>query len=218
MIQGHFIVLEGIDGSGTTTQAAELKQRFIEYGLPAHVTAEPSTGPVGAIIRQILSGRLVIRHQHGISAPSWKTLSLLFAADRQDHVESEILPNLSDGVNVICDRYVYSSVVYQSVSSGDKKSSEWIREVNRFVKKPDLVIHLRIDPEEALNRRLTRGGSMEIFDDPEFQKTLAGAYDNLEQMFQDTQVVTVDASGSVKEVADECWKHVERVRSEGAPV
>ena len=218
MIQGHFIVLEGIDGSGTTTQAAELRKRFIEYGLPAHVTAEPSSGPVGSIIRQILSGRLVIRHQHGVSAPSWKTLSLLFAADRQDHVESEILPNLSDGVNVICDRYIYSSVVYQSVSSGDQKTTDWIREVNRYIKKPDLVLHLKIDPEEALNRRLARGGSVEIFDDPEFQAKLAGAYDNLEKTFKDTHVVTVDANRSIAEVADECWTHVERVRAEGAPV
>lgn len=217
MIQGHFIVFEGIDGSGTTTQAEELRKRFVEYGLPAHVTAEPSAGPVGSIIRQILSGRLVIRHQHGMTAPSWKTLSLLFAADRQDHVESEILPNLSDGVNVICDRYVYSSVVYQSVSSGDEKTTQWILEVNRYMKKPDLVIHLRVNPEEALKRRMARGGSTEIFDDPQFQARLAHAYDNLESMFEETHVVTVDADGSIDQIAKECWTHVERVRAEGAP-
>lgn len=216
MIQGHFIVFEGIDGSGTTTQAAELKKRFVDCGLPAHVTAEPSSGPVGSIIRQVLTGRLVIRHQHGISAPSWKTMSLLFAADRQDHVESEILPSISDGVNVICDRYVYSSVVYQSVSSQDNKLTEWIREINRYIKKPHLVIHLRIDPEEALNRRLTRGGSMELFDDPKLQVKLARAYDNLGGLFDDTEIVTVDAGQSIEKIADECWAHVERIRSEGA--
>lgn len=218
MINGHFIVFEGIDGSGTTTQAEQLRKRFVEYGLPAHVTAEPSSGPVGSIIRQILTGRLVVRHQHGISAPSWKTLSLLFAADRQDHVESEILPNLSDGVNVICDRYVYSSVIYQSVSSGDDTTAQWIREVNRHIRTPDLVIHLRIDPEEALKRRIARGGSLEIFDDPEFQARLARAYENLAETFEDTHVVTVEANQSVEQIAGECWNHVERVRSEGAPV
>ncbi len=123
MIEGHFIVLEGIDGAGTTTQAEALKRRFDDLGLPAHVTAEPSAGPVGAIIRQVLSGRLVARFHQAVRPLNWKIMSLLFAADRLDHVDSEILPNLSEGVNVLCDRYVYSSLVYQSASARTRRPS-----------------------------------------------------------------------------------------------
>ncbi len=126
MIRGNFIVLEGIDGSGTTTQAEQIKKEFTDMGLPAHVTAEPTTGPVGAMIRQVLSGRLVTRIGSSASPPGWTTMALLFAADRQDHLESEIEPNLRDGVNVICDRYLYSSVIYQSVSSNKPNSIEWL--------------------------------------------------------------------------------------------
>jgi dTMP kinase len=216
MIEGHFIVLEGIDGSGTTTQTAEIKKRFDSLGLPSHVTAEPSTGPVGSIIRQILTGRLVVRQHHGVSTPSWTTMSLLFAADRQDHVESEIWPNMRDGVNVICDRYVYSSIAYQSVSSKSEQSINWIHEINRFIKKPDLVLYLRIDPEEAQSRCRMRGQGIEIFDDPEFQHKLAKAYDKLARDLDDVNLATIDGDRPIEDVAEECWSHVERLRSSGA--
>ena len=146
MIRGNFIVLEGIDGSGTTTQAQEIKKRFNDLGLPAHVTAEPSSGPIGALIRQILTGRLVTRSPSGVSQPRWTTMALLFGADRQDHLESEIEPNLRDGVTIICDRYVYSSVLYQSVSANDDSVSKWISEVNRYARNPDLVLNLNVNP------------------------------------------------------------------------
>ena len=84
MPRGHLIVLEGVDGAGTTTQAERLREAFVRRGLPAHVTAQPSQGPVGMLIRQVLSGRLV---QNGAKPPSWATMALLFAADRQDHQE-----------------------------------------------------------------------------------------------------------------------------------
>ncbi|MCP4603815.1 MAG: dTMP kinase [Proteobacteria bacterium] len=213
MIDGHFIVIEGIDGAGTSTQAAELKKRFSEFGLPAHVTAEPSTGPMGSIIRQILSGRLIVRRYHGVSAPNWMTMSLLFAADRHDHLESEIQPNLREGVNVICDRYMYSSVVYQSVSSEDDQTAQWIREINRYTTKPDLVLCLRVSLEEAMRRRRERNQSVEIFDDPAFQQKLAVAYDNLTQMFPEVNIITIDADRPVDEITEECWSHVEKLRS-----
>ena len=216
MIEGHFIVLEGIDGSGTTTQAAEIKKRFDAMGLAAHVTAEPSGGPVGSIIRQILSGRLVVRQHHGVSTPNWTSMSLLFAADRQDHVEAEIWPNMREGVNVICDRYVHSSIAYQSVSAENEDSIDWIWEINRHIRKPDLVLYLRVDPKEAAARCRRRGSGFEIFDDPDFQRKLVVAYDKLLQNTSDMNVVTIDSNRPIEEVADECWSHVEKLRTKGA--
>lgn len=216
MIHGNFIVFEGIDGAGTTTQARELRKRFLDIGLPGHVTAEPSAGPIGSLIRQVLIGRVVVRMPHGVSSPSWKTMALLFGADRQDHVESEIVPNLMDGVNVICDRYLYSSVIYQSVSSEDDDAVRWIEEVNRYARRPDLVFYLRVDPAEAERRRRNRTRDMEIYDDAEFQSKLAGAYDRLPELFPDVNVITVDGNRAIDDVAQDCWDAVETLRSSGA--
>lgn len=217
MVRGHLIVLEGIDGSGTTTQAAKLKSMFVENGLAVHVTAEPSGGPIGSLIRQVLSGRVVTRTQGRVIAPSWKVLSLLFASDRQDHLEAEIEPNLRDGVNVICDRYLYSSVVYQSLTSGSKDSAQWIIELNRYVRKPDLVLYLRVDPEKALDRRRTRGLADEIFDNPDLQHRLALGYDTLSSRFDDLNIVTIDANGAIENVSQDCWQKIEELRASGAP-
>lgn len=217
MIRGHFIVLEGIDGAGTTTQAAGLGKRFSVEGLAAHVTAEPSAGPVGSIIRQVLTGRLVVRSRDIVAPPSWRAMSLFFAADRLDHVESEIEPNLRDGVNVVSDRYVYSSVIYQSVSSGTEDSIPWIKELNRYAKKPDLVLYLRVRPDEALRRRSERDRSAELFDDPAMQRRLAEAYDRLPDLFSDHEIAVIDGNRDVAEVAAECWRHVERLREKGSP-
>jgi dTMP kinase len=217
MIRGHFIVLEGIDGSGTTTQAGALAKKFALEKLPALVTAEPSSGPIGSLIRQILGGRLVVQSIQGLVPPSWKSMALLFAADRQDHIESEISPNLEDGVTVICDRYVYSSVIYQSLSSENPDAEGWIRELNRHAFKPDLVLYLKVNPDEALRRRKGRDRKTEIFDDPIFQQRIAAAYDELPRMFPDTRIVTIDSNLMPEIITELCWAEIERVRKQGAP-
>ena len=217
MIRGHFIVLEGIDGSGTTTQASLLAARFAEAKLPALVTAEPSSGPIGAIIRQILSGRMVLQSIQGLVSPSWKSMSLLFAADRQDHIEAEIAPNLEDGVSVICDRYVYSSVIYQSVSSENEDAEAWIRTINKHAVKPDLVLYCKVDPDEAIRRRMGRDRKTEIFDDPDFQRRLSAAYDKLPAMFPDTRIAVIDANRPQEMVAASCWDEIAHLRGQGAP-
>jgi dTMP kinase len=217
MIRGHFIVLEGIDGSGTTTQAAALAKKFAVEKLPALVTAEPSSGPIGSLIRQILSGRLVVQSIQGMVQPSWKSMALLFAADRQDHIESEISPNLEDGVTVICDRYLYSSVIYQSVSSEIPEAAQWVRELNRHAFKPDLVLYLQVNPKEALRRRKGRDRKTEIFDDPIFQQKIARAYDSLPEMFPDTKIVTIDGNLLPEITTEMCWAEVDRIRKQGAP-
>jgi dTMP kinase len=217
MIDGHFIVLEGIDGAGTSTQAEALKQRFNAMGLAVHVTAEPSGGPVGAMIRQVLSGRLVTRFHEAVRPLGWKIMSLLFAADRLDHLDSEILPNLQEGVNVVCDRYVYSSLVYQSTSAEGDDPTAWITEINRYVKKPDLVLYLKVDPQTAKERCLARDSRLEIFDDPVFQKRLAGNYERLAEEASDVNIITIDGDESIDQVTDACWSQVEKLRAAGAP-
>src|SRR5215510_12602157 len=100
--RGRFVVLEGIDGSGTTTQVAKLGERFRSMRVPVRTTREPSDGPIGTMVRQVLTGRIV---NPGGRAPGWATMALLFAADRMDHVEAEIEPFVAAGGIMISDRY-----------------------------------------------------------------------------------------------------------------
>src|SRR5580704_4218459 len=100
--RGRLVVLEGIDGAGTTTHVARLADRLRKLRQPVRATREPSDGPVGTLVRQVLSGRIVVP---GGRAPGWATMALLFAADRMDHVESEVEPVLGEGGVVLSDRY-----------------------------------------------------------------------------------------------------------------
>jgi len=215
MIEGHFIVIEGIDGSGTTTQCALLAGRLTRKGLPIHTTREPSDGPIGVLIRQILTGRVVVPATHGTRPPSWATMAALFAADRLDHLEAEILPNLNDGVSVICDRYDHSSVAYQTVSSGGGADvSSWVLELNRRARRPDLTLVLDVDPQIAAARRGTRSTSPELYEVSEMQAELAKFYQNVDALFPDDAIRHVDASLDVDAVAEVIWDHVMVLRGE----
>jgi len=213
MKRGYLIVLEGVDGSGTTTQAEQLKAAFASRNIPVHVTAQPSSGPVGMLIRQILSRRIVSIDG---AAPGWATMSLLFAGDRQDLQENEIDPNLENGVNVICDRYVYSSVIYQGLSANREDAAQWILEINKHIRTPDLVIYLKISPDEASRRRRARSDKTEIFDDDDFQRKLIESYDRLDETFTDLRIVTLDAQQSIDEIAKQTWDAVEKLMEKGA--
>ncbi|HVJ88579.1 MAG TPA: dTMP kinase, partial [Labilithrix sp.] len=174
---GRFIVLEGIDGAGTTTQTGRHVERLRAEApkTPVKITREPSDGPVGMLVRQVLTGRIV---SPGGRAPGWETMALLFAADRMDHVESEIEPFLSQGGVVVSDRYDASSLAYQSVSSGKgaDKAVEWIRELNKFALRPDLTIVVDLPPEVAATRREVRGEAAQLYEQNEVQRALAEFY------------------------------------------
>lgn len=215
MIEGLFIALEGVDGAGTTTQLQKLAERLSGRGLPVHSTREPSDGPVGVMIRQILSGRIVVPGLQGARPPSWTTMALLFAADRTDHVEAEIIPNLMDGVTVLTDRYVHSSVAYQSISGGgDEDSLEWVKELNRHARRPDLTVVLDVDPAVAKSRRDGRGGRTELYEHDELQASLAAFYDDIDKHFPDDRIVHVDGSQDVETVADAVYQAVLELRGE----
>src|SRR5262245_32654092 len=100
MREGKLIVIEGVDGAGTTTQTERLCAA-LRSSVPVQATREPSTGPIGALLRQALTGRWVTPTPFGLRAPSAVTMALLFAADRQDHLEAEVSPLLAEGVNVV---------------------------------------------------------------------------------------------------------------------
>jgi dTMP kinase len=216
MIEGLFIVLEGVDGAGTTTQIQRLADVLRRRGLPVHATREPSDGPVGVMVRQILRGRLVVPGVAGVRAPSWVTMALLFAADRSDHLDAEIVPNLLDGVTVLCDRYDHSSVAYQSAAdASDVAAVEWIRTLNRHARRPDLTIVLDVSAEVAARRRQERSGRPELYDDLEFQKRLVEFYGQLERHFPGERIVHLDGERDADAVLTDVCAEVDRLRALG---
>jgi len=139
MKRGFLIVIEGIDGAGKTTHARKLVRWLRKKGIRTRYTFEPTRGAIGRILEKMASKRKV----------DVRVEALLFAADRIDHLNKIIRPLLEKGFIIISDRYVHSSIAYQSVTVGDQG---WVEELNKFAEKPDLVILLDVDPETGLKR------------------------------------------------------------------
>jgi dTMP kinase len=196
---GRFVVIEGIDGAGTTTQVARLVARLRAENVHARATREPSDGPIGAMLRQILTGRIV---NPGGRAPGWETMALLFAADRMDHVDAEITPFVQDGGVIVSDRYDASSLAYQSVMSGVEGASavEWIRALNRHARRPDLTIVVDVSAQLAAERRQARGDAAQLYEQNEVQQALAVFYRDLQRHMPGDRVVIIDGGGSVEDV------------------
>jgi len=150
--RGAFIVIEGLDGSGKSTQAKMLAAALRkEYDVVC--TVEPSRGAIGRFIRnRILFERV---------RPSASVEALLFAADRIDHVQREVAPALAEGRVVISDRYLYSSLAYQG-SAG--LSLDWIQTINVHSLKPDLALFIDVSPEVVLGRLRRKKSVMETLE------------------------------------------------------
>jgi len=226
MSEGQFVVVEGIDGAGSTTLVAELSSHFRAQRRVVHATCEPSGGPLGAMIRQILSHRVVVPGSGGPASPGWATMALLFAADRLDHLEAEVLPRLAAGALVISDRYDLSSLAYQSATASrlaspggagapvpDQVESAlaWIRELNRHARRPDLTLVLDVRPEVAAQRRGDRGGREELYERAELQQRLAVLYASAEKLVPGDRLVHIDANQSLAKVLSASIDAIERL-------
>lgn len=168
-MRGKFIVLEGIDGSGTTTGTRLLAKELNRRGIPTVSTYEPTDGAVGEFIRRVL--------RHEIVPLPWETMALLFAADRMQHVK-EIRSFLDAGRTVVSDRYVLSSLIYQSATASVSEDFAWlwIKALNERAIEPDLTIVLHVAATTAKTRREERKGRPELFEDEDLQLKLALRY------------------------------------------
>ena len=171
MPRGKLIVIEGLDGAGTTTQARRLVDALAARGRAAHLTREPSDGPVGRLLRSLLIGEHAIPGR----AIDQATFGLLFAADRMDHIQREVTPAIEGGAIVVSDRWYHSSLAYQ----GTGADRAWIRVLNQRAMPPDLTLFLRVRAEVAAARRVAAGRAQELFEDLPTQQRVAAGYESV---------------------------------------
>jgi dTMP kinase len=187
----RFIVLEGGDGAGTTTQLRLLGAALSRASVPHWITAEPTDAPEGRLIREILSGDLP-------RDPG--TLAHLFAADRNEHLRGPggIVDRLSRGEAVVCDRYVLSSLAYQGASCGRELPAA----LNAFFPLPELLLFFDLEPEASMGRLGSRE-RLEIFEELGFQEKVRAAYrSELARLASSgMRVVVLDAADSVEGIS-----------------
>lgn len=213
MVLQNFIVFEGIDGAGTTTQLNALRNN------PATAdflfTAEPTSAPTGKFLRQMLKGDIPLQPV---------TAAYLFAADRNEHISGTyavepdrslvtgIAAACSQGKTVVSDRYFFSSLAYQSIDCGD----EIPRLLNSTFPLPQLLFFFEIEPDVSLSR-ITGRGFTEIYEKQEFLKKTAAAYRKVMKEYDGTpkaegmKLITIDATLPKDEITRIIWKEIENL-------
>jgi len=186
MGRGVLIALEGIDGSGKTTQALSLAAALARMGRRVLFTQEPTFGPSGCPLRDYLAGK----NRYLTAAEELD----LFQADRREHVESTILPALKRGWIVITDRYYYSSAAYQGALGLDAPAI--LAESEAFAPRPDLVVIFTLPLHEALARRREASGGVQVTEAPAYLEKVAALYDT----FQGPHIKRLDAAAPLSGV------------------
>lgn len=199
MEKGKFIVLEGIDGSGKSSQIAPLVRRLEELGVPCRDTREPTGGPVGSLIRQIFTGRVTADN---------RVIAALYAADRVDHLVNEVdglCAAIDQGITVVSDRYYFSSYAYHSVDV----DMDWVIQANSIsaqLLRPTLTVFLDVPVETALERIHQNRFVEEIFDQEDrLRKTRELYFRAFERLKNVENVAVVDGVGSPEQVAQRVW-------------
>lgn len=188
-----FITLEGIDGSGTTTQVQRLADGLRAQKHAVTTTFEPSEGRIGTLIREALQQQAL---QHHDGRPDPRMLALLFAADRIDHLRTIVQPALARGEIVISDRYVHSSLAYQGAQLDDR----WVDAINAGAQRADLVLWLDVPVETCLARVASRGQTREIFEHKEMLLAVKARYERAMHL-RPERVQRIDGTGEVDAVA-----------------
>lgn len=194
-MNGKFIVIEGIDNAGKSSQSILLADHLRSKGLKVLLTREPTNGILGGISKAALNKELNI---------SDKSLQLLFCADRAHHLDREIEPAMNKGFNVICDRYFFSTLAYGFASNINYK---WLRSVNISFRKPDLGIYLDLDPKISLSRSAKQIDSLQLFDSVQKLSKVRQAYLSIAKEFH---LKKVDAEGSVEDINQRINKIVDK--------
>lgn len=202
MEKGRFLVLEGIDGSGKSTQIGPLVQRLEGLGVRCRATREPTGRPIGVLIRQALTGRTPLDP---------RVIAALYAADRMDHLvngEDGLCAAIDRGVTVVSDRYYFSSYAYHSVDM----DMEWVigaNSVSAGLLRPTVTVFLDVPVELALERIRENRESEELFEtEGRLRRTRELYFRAFERLKGEETVAVVDGSGSREQVAQRVWAAV----------
>lgn len=187
----NFVVFEGLDGAGTTTQMQLLAEYCDQNDRPCRATFEPTNKPIGRLVRSVLRKQIV-------TTPL--SLAMLYAADREDHLNNPVnglMRDLDEGKLVICDRYLYSSLAYQSVDS----DFETIQRLNAFPS-PQYLFFIDTPVDECLRRIKGRGDQEELFERHEFLEKVKENYERIfETLGKEVTLVRLDGLLPKEEIA-----------------
>ena len=205
MNKNLFIALEGIDGSGKSTQMKLLTKKLEEAGHKVYVTFEPTNGPIGTMIRTILKGD---------TPTDDRIIAGLFVADRLDHLlnkENGILKKMDEGYTVICDRYCFSSYAYQ----GTHMSMDWVIAANAMsasILKPDVNVFIDIDPEVSMQRIATNRHTVEIYENLENQKKVKEKFfEAFDRMKDQENIFIVEGNRKPELIADDIFEELHTI-------
>ena len=202
MLIKNFIVLEGLDGAGTTTQVNLLDKRCREEKLPSFLTREPTDHATGLLVRQVLRKEV-------FALPG--TIAMLFAADRYEHVYGSggILEEAEKGKLVICDRYLFSSLAYQSVECG----WQLVHSLNKDFPLPEYLVYLDIEPPDG-EKRLQNREQREIFENQSFQAKASIGYKRVLEEYADSgmKIIVIDAIESPESIHEKIWNLIKNSR------
>jgi len=197
-----FIALEGIDGSGKSTQLKLLKEKFEQAGHKVYTTCEPTGSPIGKIIRDIFTHKMEADH---------RTIAALFVADRLDHIlnkTSGILKMLEDGYTVITDRYYLSSYAYQSAHV----DLDWVIEANSLsagLLRPDLNIYIDIKPAQSMERIRKGRSATELYETLENLQNVYDKYFEVMDLLKgEENIFVTNGTRSPEEISNDIWSEI----------
>jgi dTMP kinase len=192
MAGGKFVVFEGIEGSGKSTQAKLFYDELTKRGERCILTSEPTDSIIGKLIRELLKSGNPI---------DIRTLQLLFIADRSEHIENLVKPKLAEGYTVITDRYAPSTIVYGSSfgKSHGLKMSYLLSSHKPFIA-PDLLFFISVPPQKAFERIQARNSVKERFDELKSLKTLEKNYERLSQKYYPSAWRKIDGGNGIEAV------------------
>lgn len=186
--KGRFIVFEGIDGSGKSTQIQNVSRLLAERGVNVYTTFEPTDGPVGKLIRQMLTGKVKVDQ---------RTIASLFAADRTDHLTHEIngmKKKVDQGEIVLCDRYYFSSYAYHA----QHVDLEWVIQANALnarMLRPDVTVFIDVDPAVCFERIQKSRSDLEMYEKIDIMTKVRQNYFNAFDRLKDEEnVVIIDGN------------------------
>ena len=203
--RGRFIVIEGIDGSGKTTHIPLLAKRMMSEGRRVYTTAEPTVSLSGGMLRDAL---------RGVTKKTTCEIAAMFLLDRINHNVNPvngIEKFLSAGVDVICDRYYYSSLAYQ----GSETDFDWVLDMNLNcpeIRKPDICIFLDLDPDKCIERISKNRMVTEIYEEKSRLERYRKRYFDIFEMLKFTDNIAVlDTDRSIESIADDVFELVAKL-------